>query len=136
MTIIKPLALLLALLLSGCANYQMTRADVGYFQPPIFSGKVPEKIVTGYSIYNNTIRVGLAPMRPIVPSFDGGGKLLASWNPNPEGIKGSPSVVIVHGGHGLVPSNFMNAVWARKELRGKCPGTRQLLEPGGFRKTG
>lgn len=103
-------------LLAGCGAPQFSSEDVEYFQPAITSGAAPERPITNYSLDNNTRRVRLAPMKPLVPAFSGGGHLLASWNPHPQGIAGRPTFVIVHGGHGLVPTNFATALWARAEL--------------------
>jgi dienelactone hydrolase len=55
-------------------------------------------------------------MEAIIPSFNGRGNLIASWNPHPAGSKNRPTFVIVHGGHGLTPSDFVTALWARREL--------------------
>ena len=107
---------LLVLVLVACTSTQFTKDDVEYFQPSIIVDKSPEHPITNYSLYNNTIRVNLAPMRAIVPAFNGKGNLLASWSPHPKGIKGRPTFVIVHGGHGLIPGDFATAVWARDEL--------------------
>ena len=105
------------LLIVGYANaYQFTKDDIDYFQPPVVNTEVPESRVYKYSLYNNTTRVNMSPMQPVVPTFKGEGKLLASWTPHPNGSKGRPTVVIVHGGHGLVPTDFATAVWARDEL--------------------
>lgn len=109
------LATLLAL--AGCAN-DFTAADVATFQPPITTTSAPARPLRGsWSLHNNTTGVGLADMRPLVPAFDGRGMLLASWNPHPDGTSGRPTFVIVHGGHGLSPTNFGTAVWVRDRLR-------------------
>ena len=109
---------LLALIgsLAGCASNQFSQADIEYFQPPIVATSAPERPITNYSLNNNTTKVKLAQMLPVVPSYNGKGNLLASWNPHPKGVAGRPTLVIVHGGHGLVPGDFATAVWARDEL--------------------
>jgi dienelactone hydrolase len=95
---------------------EFTDKDVDYFQPPIVSSQAPAKPLNMYSVYNNTIRVNLSPFQPIIPTYNNKGNLLASWTPHPSGIKGRPTIVIVHGGHGLVPGDYANAMWARDEL--------------------
>jgi dienelactone hydrolase len=102
--------------LGGCAGVPFSNADVEYFQPPIVTTKAPERPITNFSLFNNTTKVNLAPMRPIVPTFNGKGNLLASWTPHPDGVKNRPTFVIVHGGHGLTPGDFATALWARKDL--------------------
>ena len=90
-----------------------------HFQPPIVVEAAPARPLKGsFSLANNTRRVGLADMQPIVPAFDGRGRLLASWNPHPRGAAGRPTFVIVHGGHGLVTTNFATALWLRDTLGG------------------
>jgi len=102
--------------LPGCAT-EFTAADVPYFQPPIFVRDAPARpLRESWSLRNNTTRVGLAEMRPIIPAFNGQGALLASWNPHPQGVAGRPSFVVIHGGHGLVPTNFGTALWLRQEF--------------------
>ena len=97
---------LFCLVLVGCASTQFTQEDVDYFQPPIVVDKAPERPITNYSIYNNTTKVNLAPMKAIIPAFNGKGNLLASWSPHPKGSQGRPTFVFVHGGHGLIPGDF------------------------------
>ena len=108
--------LLALLLLAGCAQ-EMTAAQVELFQPPIVATAAPARPLHGsFSLENNTTRVGLAPMRPLVPAYAGPGRLLASWNPHPSGVAGRPVFVVMHGGHGLVPGNFATALWLRRDL--------------------
>ena len=113
---IRHLWLLTLLMLSGCASVPLTTADIDYFQPPIVATVAPERPITKYSLYNNTVKVKLAPMRPIIPTYTNKGYLLASWSPHPQGVANRPTVVIVHGGHGLIPGDFATAVWARDQL--------------------
>jgi len=101
---------------AGCAT-PFTASDVARFQPPIVRDRAPERPLKGsYSLANNTRKVGLDEFRPQVASFDGRGRLLASWNPHPDGAAGRPTFVVVHGGHGLVPTNFATALWLREAL--------------------
>jgi len=101
---------------SGCAR-SLTQDDVESFQPPIVTDNAPARPLRGsWDLANNTRRVGLADMAPLVPAYDGKGRLLASWNPHPDGVAGRPTFVIVHGGHGLVPTNFATALWLRESL--------------------
>jgi dienelactone hydrolase len=110
------LGLACLLQLAGCAGIPLTAADVDYFQPPIVTTTAPEQPITKYSLANNTVKVKLAPMRPIIPTYNNKGNLLASWTPHPQGVANRPTVVIVHGGHGLIPGDFATALWARDEL--------------------
>lgn len=107
----RPWLIALGLLpLIGCV---VTGIDINHFQPPITVREAPARPITNYSLRNNTTQVMLAPMLAQVPSFDGKGELIASWTPHRDGTRNRPTFVIVHGGHGLVPTNFANAMWLR-----------------------
>lgn len=111
------LSLLLSLVLSGCAtSAQFTISDIDYFQPPIVNKEFLDRQYTQFSVYKNTIKIGLGPMQSTVPSYNGQGKLFASWTPHLAGINNRPTFVIVHGGGGVSPTDFATAVWARKEF--------------------
>ena len=110
------LAVAVTVFVAGCAA-PFTAADVPLAQPPIVVDRAPERPLKGsYSLYNNTRKVGLAALQPLVPAYAGAGRLLASWNPHPRGVAGRPTFVVVHGGHGLVPTNFATALWLRDAL--------------------
>ena len=82
------LALVVAGLLSACAH-ALAREDIDFFQPPIVATVAPAKPLRGsWTLANNTTRVGLAAMAPLVPAYAGPGALLASWNPAPGGAAG------------------------------------------------
>jgi len=99
--------------LTGCST-DFTAADTAYFQPPITATSAPTRpLRESWSLHNNTRRVGLAEMRPMIPAFNGQGALLASRNPYSGGASGRPSFIVIHGGHGLVPTNFATALWLR-----------------------
>jgi len=98
------------LALTACATPPI---DVDYFQPPITTASPPARPITEYSLYNNTTLVRLGEMKAQVPAFNGKGLLMASWTPHPQGTRARPTFVVVHGGHGLVPTNFASGVWLR-----------------------
>ena len=52
-----------------------------------------------------------------VPSYGGKGKLISSWSPQHGKVFDRPTVILVHGGHGVSPANIDMAVWLRKELK-------------------
>lgn len=110
-------ALVATLSLGGCASNGFAESDVDYFQPEIVASVPPERPLDSFSLASNTLFSGLATMQPMVPAFNHKGLLLASWNPHPEGINGRPTLVIVHGGHGLNPTDFATALWAAQELK-------------------
>ena len=99
------------------AQAQTPSFDIDLFQPPIVSDVAPERPLRGsYSLANNTTRIGLASFKAQIPAYNGRGFLLASWTPHPKGVANRPTFVIIHGGHGLVPTNFASALWARQTL--------------------
>ena len=92
-------------------------SDVETFQPAIVTDRAPARPLNSYSLYNNTIRVGLNDVLPIVPTFNNKGMLLASWTPNKPGIAGRPTIIMLHGGHGIVTNNWAEAIWAHDTLK-------------------
>ncbi len=110
-------ALILSQALVFAAQAQKADFDIELFQPRIIQDTAPERPLKGsYSLANNTKRVGLSSFKAQVPAYNGKGFLLASWTPHPDGAAHRPTLVIVHGGHGLVPSNFASALWAQQKL--------------------
>lgn len=121
------------LALTACAAPPI---DVDYFQPPITISAPPARPITQYSLYNNTALVRLGEMKAQVPAFNGKGLLMASWTPHPQGTRARPSFVVVHGGHGLVPTNFATGVWLRDTFSANVLVLDSLLESRPKRKLG
>ncbi len=109
---VLPLGLLAAI--AGCAT---TGIDVDHFQPPITIQDAPAQEIIRYSIANNTTKIGLGPMRAQIPAFNGKGELIASWTPHRGGVGGRPTFVVIHGGHGVGPTNFATAAWLRNAFQ-------------------
>ena len=82
--------------------------DVSKFSPPITSTEAIDN-PHGWPIAQQLRRAGLKPFKPLIPSYNGQGKLLASWNPRSEPEK-SATVIVVHGGHGVSPGNIQKAI--------------------------
>lgn len=103
-----------ASLLSGCLA-TFSPSDVSYFQPQIIKTVPPDDAV--YPDFRSALRkLEMAPVVSTIPSYNGQGELFASWNPHPKGVAGRPTIVVIHGGHGLVGTNFVNAKWAQTAL--------------------
>lgn len=115
----KIFALFLTLATSACVPAQPTRdfVDVNKFQPSIVTSAVPDTQHT-WSINGNQQRTGVAQFSNIVPSYNQKGNLNASWTPSPKAwhIADRPTFIIMHGGHGVSPSNFAMAQWLRQEF--------------------
>ena len=89
--------------------------DIAKFQPPIVQQHAPN-IQHRWSIDGNQQRTGVARFASIVPSYNGKGNLIASWNPRPGRVAERPTFIVVHGGHGVSPGNFASAEWLIREL--------------------
>jgi dienelactone hydrolase len=106
--------LLLLLLFSG----QALALNVERFQPEITAQNPPQELlVKSDRIEYYTTNRNLGDYLPQVTTFDGRGKLLASWTPHKQGIKNRPTFIFLHGGHGIGGSDIGSAIWARRELR-------------------
>lgn len=105
--------LLVLLLIAGPA----LAFDVNDFQPQTVASAPPKELLvpTDRIEYYTTNR-NLSDYLPQVTTFNGQGKLLASWTPNKSGIKNHPTFIFLHGGHGIGGSDIGSAIWARKEL--------------------
>lgn len=89
--------------------------DVQKFQPPIVSQSVPVQ-QHSWSIPDSVRAARVANLSAIVPSYNGKGNLIASWNPRGGRVADRPTFIIMHGGHGLSPANFGNVEWLIREL--------------------
>jgi hypothetical protein len=63
----------------------------------------------------NASLLKLGPFQYLVPAYDGGEKLIASWTPQAN-FQSKPTFVIVHGGGGVGGGEFMQAVRLRDQL--------------------
>lgn len=89
--------------------------DVERFQPPIVNQIVPTQ-QHSWNIPDSVRAARVAGLSAIVPSYNGKGNLIASWNPRVGRVADRPTFIIVHGGHGLSPANFSSAEWMIREL--------------------
>jgi len=60
-------------------------------------------IMPGYAHY-----MKLNPLKSQIPSYDGKGLLAASWNPSDD-VANNPTIVIMHGGHGIGSGMWIKA---------------------------
>ena len=111
------LTLLTAALLNACASSNFESSDVEDWQPPTTQTQAPKTLLFNDKIEYFTVNRGFANFLPIVPTFNNKGKLLASWNPHSTGVKGRPTFIVMHGGHGIGGTDTYQALWARKELK-------------------
>lgn len=85
------------------------------FQPPITVEFAPER-PHGWELERPMMAYGMNLFAANIPSYDGKGKLISSWTPQRDVFE-RPTIIIVHGGHGVAPGNIDTAVWARKALK-------------------
>jgi len=108
--------LLLLAIISGPA-LALSERDIVHFQPPVTQSAPPATLLDpNIDIGHLTSRRGLNEYQPLVTTFDGKGKLLASWTPHKNGVKNRPTFIFVHGGHGIVGIDAASAMWARDTL--------------------
>ena len=89
--------------------------NVERFQPPIVNQSAPVQ-QHSWSIPDSVRAARVAGLSAIVPSYNGMGNLIASWNPRVGRVVDRPTFIIMHGGHGLSPANFDSAEWMIREL--------------------
>jgi len=86
------------------------------FQPVITAQFAPER-PHGWELERPLVAYGMNLFTANVPAYDGKGKLISSWTPQQRKVFDRPTVILVHGGHGVSPANIDMAVWLRKELK-------------------
>ena len=109
-----------ALIAIGAASMSCYASDdvipIEKFQPAITVQFAPER-PNGWELERPMAAYGMNLFAANVPSYDGRGKLISSWSPQLGKVFDRPTVIIVHGGHGISPANVDMAVWLRKELK-------------------
>jgi dienelactone hydrolase len=109
--------LLMVLALISAPALAMSDRDIEHFQPAVTQNSTPQTFLDpDRHVSWYTSRRGLAEYLPQVTSFDGRGRLLASWTPNRLGVKNRPTFILLHGGHGIGGHEVATAMWARDEL--------------------
>lgn len=106
------LSIISVVILSGCAT-QFSASKVDSWQPEIVATKAPEVLPFNQKVEWYTTNIGLAEFQPIVPTFNNKGNLLASWNPGTGDVRNNPTFVMVHGGHGITPSDLGEVRWLK-----------------------
>ncbi len=81
--------------LMACANVGVTSADYGRENVRIRTDQVPD----APRWKRATTHYGLGEVKPLVPTFEGQGRLMASWTPSAQ--PDAPTYVIAHGGGGV-----------------------------------
>lgn len=81
--------------LMACASGGVTSADYGRENVRIRTDQVPD----ASRWKRATTHYGLGEVTPLIPTFDGQGRLMASWTPSDQ--PDAPTYVIAHGGGGI-----------------------------------
>ena len=85
----------------AAATPQDDVVNVEKFQPAIVTTQAPD-LPNGWNLKKWIKRTGLAEFTANVPTYNGKGNLISSWNPRPAHERfDRPTFIIVHGGHGL-----------------------------------
>lgn len=74
--------------------------NIERFQPPIVNQTAPVQ-QHSWSIPDSVRAARVAGLSAIVPSYNGKGNLIASWNHRGSRVADRPTFIIMHGGHGL-----------------------------------
>ena len=117
---LKAVSRLTAVVAIGVASMTSHANDdvipVEKFQPAITVQFAPER-PNGWELERPMAAYGMNLFAANVPAYNGKGKLISSWSPQQGRVFEQPTVIIVHGGHGISPANVDMAVWLRKELK-------------------
>ena len=108
----------IAVLLMASASSWAASDDVipvEKYQPPIVE-LYPPGSSHGWKMERPLVNNGLNLFAANVPSYDGKGMLFSSWTAQNGRVFERPTIIIVHGGHGVAPGNLDTAVWAKRNL--------------------
>lgn len=96
-------------------DQSLKETTVQYWQPAIDANfTIPNRPYDIWDYKKNMDRSGLAYFERLIPTFDKKGKLFASWTPSSD--KSAPTIIIVHGGHGINPTELLAGVWFKNNL--------------------
>lgn len=106
-------ALLIAVTASSAYASSEDVIPVERFQPTITQEIAPDK-PHGWNIAFHIHRNMMGRFSPIVPAYNGQGKLIASWTPKYGRTFDRPTFIVIHGGHGITPGNLDTALWLQR----------------------
>jgi dienelactone hydrolase len=112
----RMLRFLIALLVVAGPAQALTISEIERHQPATIADRPPQQLLGDAQIEWYTTNRNHGDFLPQVTTFDGRGKLLASWTPHKNGVRNRPTFIFLHGGHGVGPVDIAAAQWARKEL--------------------
>jgi len=93
-------------------DLSLKEETVNYWQPPVDNDFViPERPYDIWHYERNIKASGLNHFQRIIPTYNKQGNLFASWTPSNKSK--TPTVIIVHGGHGITPNDLVAGVWWR-----------------------
>jgi len=108
--------LALLLVVVSVQAWALSPQDIQHHQPQTTAQKPPEELLFQAKIEWYTTNRNMGDFLPQIPTFDGRGKLLASWTPHKNGVRNRPTFIFLHGGHGVSAIDVSSAQWARREL--------------------
>lgn len=96
-------------------DLSLKEETVKYWQPATDEQFViPERPYDIWHYDRNMRGSGLGYFERMIPTYDKTGTLFASWTPSKN--LSAPTVIIVHGGHGITPGELQAGMWFRKNL--------------------
>lgn len=94
------------------SDKSLSQETIDFWQPDTNeSFQIPER---PYDIYNYERQLkfsGVNHFKRSFSTYNNKGTLFSSWNPVVKTNKRTPTVIIVHGGHGINPIDFQSAKW-------------------------
>ena len=103
--------LVFVLSLASCISDNQNVAKQNYGPAVLLDGSTyaPERLLPAFA------RLGLGPMLPQIQSYEGEGRLLASWSPMTNS-RTAPTFVILHGGGSVFPMHLQIAKDLQREF--------------------
>lgn len=96
-------------------DFSLSEKTIDYWQPAIDENwTIPARPYDQWNYYSNMKTAGLTMFERLIPTYNKKGKLFASWNPAGNSNDPRPTIVILHGGHGINPTE-LNAARFFKE---------------------
>jgi dienelactone hydrolase len=95
----------------------LTAETIDFWQPDTDETfQIPERPYNLYNYKRQLNFAGLVEFKRSFNTYNNKGTLFSSWNPAPKSSKPIPTVIVVHGGHGINPIEFQSAKWFKEHV--------------------
>jgi dienelactone hydrolase len=96
-------------------DLSLKEETIQFWQPSTNENfQIPERPYDIWHYERNMLGSGLNFFSRNIPTYDKKGTLFASWTPANNST--SPTIIIVHGGHGVTPGELQAGMWFKKNL--------------------